>query len=419
MAKKRAPGEGSIHQRQDGRWEASRTIGRTAGGNPRRLRAYGRTKAAALGKLERMIVDLGGLAGGTHVPDTGGLTVRGLLERWLAMKEGVAKLKATTLDSYRWYLATYVLPAVGHIPLRRLRPAHVQELLAELGRRQVADRRKRRPGVELPPLPDRPLSPRVVRYVWTLLHGALRHAVRLQLLRVNPCDQVEPPRGGRARPPLVWTPEEVERLLAAARATSPALHPLYYLAVTTGARRGELLGLEWGDVDLVGGVLDIRRSMDASGRVSTPKTAAGERRVTITPEAVEVLRQHQVGQLERRRLALEAGIWQETALVFASSTGRPLSARNLLHNLTRLCRRAGIPRHPFHALRHTAATLALRSGVSARALADRLGHRDPGLTLRVYTHVLQEQAREAALPLAELLHGRHAAAAAEAADEVN
>lgn len=219
---------------------------------------------------------LGGLAGAGPLPDTGGLTVRGLLEQYLAAKEGVAKLKETTLASYRWYVARYLLPYLGHIPLRRLRPSHVQDLLAVLGRRQVQDRRKAPVEGALEPLPTRYLSPRVQRYVWTLLNGACRHALRLQMIRTNPCDQVEPPRGGRIRQPEAWAPAEVERLLAAAATTR--LHALYYLAVTTGARRGELLGLQWPDVDLVDQVLTIRRSRDERGRVTAPKTLAGERR---------------------------------------------------------------------------------------------------------------------------------------------
>lgn len=399
MAKrKRAPGEGSIHQRKDGRWEASRTIGRTKGGNPRRVRTYGRTKAEALSKLDRALLELGGVVGAGQLTDPGTLTVSGLLERWLRMKAGIGGLKATTITSYRWYLDAYVVPSIGTLPLRRLRSTHVQDLLSNLAAGV-------RPEPEKPP---RPLSPRVIRYVWTLLNGACKHAVRLQLIRANPCDQVEPPRGGRTKVPQAWTPDEVEALLAAAAAMSPALYPLYYLAVTTGMRRGELLALLWTDLDLVEGLVTVERSRDDHGVITTPKTAAGIRQIPISTDAVIVLEEHLQAQHDRRELAIEAELWEETGYVFTTSTGRPVGARNLLHNLERLCRRAGIRRLPFHSSRHTAATLALRSGVPPRDLADRLGHQDPGLTLRVYTHVLQESARAAALTLEELLTGRKA-----------
>lgn len=412
VAKKRAPGEGSIHLRRDGRWEASRTVGRTAGGNPRRIRAYGRTKSQALNKLERAIVELGGVAGAGPIPDAGGLTVRGLLDRYLAAKAGVTKLRETTLASYRWYVNQYILPSIGTLPLRRLRPSHVQDLLAELGRRQVEDRRKPKPGVELEPRPPRCLSPRVQRYVWALLNGACRHALRLQLIRANPCDQVEPPRGGRVRQPEAWTPGEVELLLAAAATT--ALHALYYLAITTGLRRGELLGLQWDDVDLVGGALQIRRSRDAGGLVTAPKTRAGSRRVPLSADAVAVLVRHQAAQAKQCETATEAGRWRggPEAWVFTTSTGLPVAARNVLHQLERICRGAGVRRLPFHCLRHTAATLALRSGVPARDLADRLGHTDPGLTLRVYPRPRGHRpggraAAPGAAPWAPAGRGRH------------
>jgi integrase len=408
MAKKRAPGEGSIHQRRDGRWEASRTVGRTKGGNPRRVRAYGRTKGEAIAKLDKALTELGGVVGAGIAVDPGTLTVAGLLERWLRMKAGVGGLKETTITSYRWYLNHYVVPAIGAVPLRRLRSTHVQELLSNLAAGIRPEPPDQVDGEESPAKETAPLSPRVIRYVWTLLNGACRHAVRLELLRSNPCDQVSPPRGGRTKVPQSWTPDEVERLLAAAAATSPALRPLYYLAVTTGLRRGELLALRWEDLDLVEGLVTVRSSRDAAGVTTTPKTAAGVRQVPISTDAVTVLEDHLQAQHERRELAIEAGLWQETGYVFTTSTGRPVAARNLLHNLERLCRRAAIRRLPFHALRHTAATLALRSGVPIRDLADRLGHRHAAFTLNVYTHVLQESARAAALTLEELLQGKKA-----------
>lgn len=309
-----------------------------------------------------------------------------------------------------------MLGELGARRLDQIRPAHVQALVTGLARRKVAGCRVARPA-EGAPAPERPLlSQRTVRYAYALLRAVLEHAVRLQVIRANPCHAVPLPKLTQ-REPVAWAPEEAAAFLAEAERSS-ACHALYYLALATGARRGELLALRWGDVDLVDAELVVRATR-GDGSERAPKTPRGRRTVSLPDDAVAVLRRHREAQDLAAVAAREhRWVWRHDGHVFTTRRGTPLAERNLLRDFKAVVRRAGVRDVPFHALRHTAATLLLRAGVAPHVVSERLGHADASITLRVYTHVLEDTARAAALPLDELLHGR-LQTAPTAGDEVN
>ncbi|MEJ7818776.1 MAG: site-specific integrase, partial [Rubrobacteraceae bacterium] len=174
------------------------------------------------------------------------------------------------------------------------------------------------------------------------------------------------------------------------------LEALYVVAVTAGLRQGELLGLKWEDVDLEAGMLQVRRTLSEarSGRVfESPKSGKG-RSVRLTKRATAALRAHRKAQLEERMA--RAGLWQDNGLVFPSTTGTPLGARNLVRSYKLRLERAGLPDIRFHDLRHTCATLLLRQGVHVKFVQELLGHGDVALTLNVYSHVLPDMGDAAA-----------------------
>ncbi len=231
MAKKRGNGEGSITRRKDGLYMARYTVQTPTG--PKRKTLYGKTRREVDEKLTKAKADRdGGL-----VFDADGVKVGEYLERWLAdsVRDTV---RPTTFERYEQMVRLHIRPVLGRLKLKNLTPAHVRGLYRE----------------KL----DAGLSPRTVQYVHVTLHKALKQAVMDGLIPRNATEVVKPPQVRREEmQPL--SPEQVKVLLQATR--DDRFEALYVLAVTTGLRQGELLGLKWDDVDLETGMLRVRRTL--------------------------------------------------------------------------------------------------------------------------------------------------------------
>jgi integrase len=174
-------------------------------------------------------------------------------------------------------------------------------------------------------------------------------------------------------------------LLAAA--SGSRFETLYVVAIHTGLRRGELLGLKWTDADLEAGTLTVRRSLDVDSTFKTPKNRAAKRTLKLTPQALDALKAHKVRQNEER---LQAGArWQDHDLVFPNTVGKPMNAGNLYRRgFQPLLERAGLTDEGFtiHSLRHTFATTLADKGVHPSTAQKMLGHSDIRMTLAIYTH---------------------------------
>jgi len=367
---RRGRGEGSLFRRRDGVWAGSITVGYDEHGKRKRRTVYGATKGDVLEKLAQLRADaLAGILG-----DPQHLTVATFLHRWL---EDVARpsVRASVHRRYTEIVRLRIVPQIGGIALSRLTPVHVQSLLTSLENKGV--------------------SPRGRQMTYDRLHRALGQAVQWGLVPRNVCDAVTRPRA--PRPTMqVLTPEQVKVLLTAAH--EDRFHALYVLAVTTGLRQGELLGLQWGDVDLAAAVLHVRHALhEVAGRLwlDEPKTAKARRTVDLSAVAVVALREH------RERMLTE-GYLQE--FVFCDSDGGPVRKSNLVRrSFLPLLKRAGLQRIRFHDLRHTAATLLLLQGIHPKVVQERLGHSQISITLDTYSHVLPSMGREAAAKLDALL----------------
>jgi integrase len=208
------------------------------------------------------------------------------------------------------------------------------------------------------------------------------------------CEGVELPRLERHKvQPL--TEEQAHMLLQ--KAKEYHLEALLTLALATGMRRGEILGLKWRDVDLEKGVLWIRCTVNYVARhgfvEGKPKTVSSDREIMLPQFVIDVLRQHRVAQLETR---LKVGVaWIDRDLVFPGKGGDFMGPSTLLYHFSRLLREAGLPRIRFHDLRHSAATLLLSMGVSMKVVQELLGHSNFSTTANVYSHVLSSMQREA------------------------
>jgi len=364
--RRRGQGEASIYQREsDGKWVGSVSLGYTGDGRRRRVVAYGDTKAEAQAKLDdlRASVRVGG------IPEASRMPLGTLLEQW--MKATVSARSVRTEEEWQRVVRKHFRPRVGNLRLDHLRAMHVTGLYAEL----ATD------GVGAP----------TVRLAADVLGVALNWAVKHQLIQSNPAAAVEKPKVPKREMCFLDNPQAKELLAAAADAIAG---PLVTVALSSGCRQGELLGLAWDAVDLKARTITIRQSMSQTKKgfvLKEPKTEASRRTVVLPAFAVEALR-------GLKRDALKKG--QLKAPVFCTRTGNYLHKKNVLRAFKCLVKRTNrnlpadgavkpIPdRVRFHDLRHTAASFLLSQGCSLRAVAARLGHANPTMTLRVYGHCM-------------------------------
>lgn len=333
------------------------------------------------------------------------MTLGTYLRKWLdtAAKPSVAP---QTLDSYRDTLNRYVAqldpvpdeetprgrgrrrstaePPLGHVRLDRLTPLHIQEVYTNLAER---------------------LSPRTVRYVHSILRSALEQAVKWGLLLHNPADRTERPKLRRKTQLAVLDQAQARLFLEHARGTRWGV--LFEVALATGMRIEETLGLPWRCVDwerstiLVEQVLVRRRS--GPWHLGPPKTEKGRRSIIVPEQAMQSLRAHRKAQIEER---LKAGpAYQNHELVFADQVGRPLYAQAITRlHFHPLLAAAGLPRIRLYDLRHTHATLLLLAGENAKVVAERLGHTGVRMTLDTYSHILPSMQAQASEKLRALLY---------------
>lgn len=316
------------------------------------------------------------------------VTVAAHLDRWL----GDPRWRATTRLAYQRDVRLYLRPGLGHVRLVDVRPEHIERLLGKM-----------REGTLRPPGQAGPTPPAALRSVYATLRAALNAAVRERKITWNPCVAVRVETPAR-QVVQVWEPEHVARFLDHARRAAPELAPLFQLSAWRGLRRGELLALQWADLDLDGGTLRVRRNItEAGGRlhIGGPKTQAGERTVSLGAKLVAVLRAHRRAQSERR---LAAGSWAGLDLVFCQDDGQPIAPHTLTIRFKTLARQVpGLPDAHLHTLRHTAATSMLLAGVPPKVVQDQLGHATLAMTMDLYGHVIASQ-RDASADAVERLY---------------
>lgn len=371
MAKKRAHGEGSITKRADGRWQGAVTVGHTPEGKQKRETVYGKTQAEVKKKLQEIKQRL---ATGTY-SDTR-LSLAEYLERWLKEKERTVKPRSA--EFYRYNIQKYIAPRLGRVPLDKLTPLQVQTMMSD-----IADSA----GVS------------TANKCRTTLNAALTQAVRWQLIHRNAVDAVDKLKETK-REMSLWTPQQAAHFLDVA--AFHRLYALFYLAMSTGMRRGELLGLRWQDVSPT--AVTIRQTLvSVRGQitVSTPKTAKGNRRVATSPDVFDVLEAHRVRQESERFTAGEA--WVNSGLVFTTEIGTAIHPDTFKRYWSKVQKDAGVPKIRMHDLRHLHVSLLICEGIDPRTIADRVGHSRTSMTMDVYAHLFEEQRQAAAISLLDML----------------
>lgn len=371
MARKRKSGTGTIRQRKDGRWEGRAVVGYDDKGLPKTKNVLAKTKRECQEKLTKLMEEVGGSKSEKIRPD---MPFGEWMDFWYQnyTKPG---LRPTTQSNYEGNIYQHIIPQLGKIPLCQLTQKDLQQFYAHLKKEGRLVRTEQY---------GKGLSDRMVRMCHAKCRAALEQAVRENLIRTNPSVGCKlPPKRGREM--QVLSPQELQRFLIQAQAEG--YFELFLLDLSTGLRRGELLALQWSDLDLDTGTLSVTKQVyevDGKLQLSVPKTKASIRKLVLPPAVVEVFRAYQKTASSR---------W-----LFPSpkNPDLPLTPGSVLRRLQIILERAGCKKIRFHDLRHTFATMALENGMDIKTLSAMLGHVSAATTLDIYTHITGNMLSEAA-----------------------
>ena len=380
MAKKRANGEGNIRKRPDGRWEGRYTAGYHPETGKRIVKnVLGKTQAEVKAKLTRAIEESREI----DPVRSDEYTVAEWLRLWYELY-AKPNIRPTTAEYYRRCIELHTIPRIGDIKLNKLTSREIQKLykgLQENGRLRECQKRKQ-PG----------LSSSTVRGIHMMLHNALDRAVKERLILRNPTEDCIIPKLEKQEMKILH-PEDMRAYLSAA--DKRGVLPMFYLELTSGIRKGELVALLWSDLDEKNRTISVSkqalRSPDGEITVSRPKTENSIRKISIPQEAIELLK-------------AEHSKHPNNPYMFPSpKNGGMYYPDSVVKLHMKILKDAGLEHIRFHDLRHTFATLALRNGVDVKTVSNMLGHYDAGFTLRTYTHATRQKQDEAAATMGSFM----------------
>ena len=394
MSNRKNRGDGSIRKRSDGRWEGRYTAGRNEEtGKLIYKSVLARTQAECKRQLREALrhqeqqadmrpAQLPEAENTTQCQkDSQAFTVARWLRTWydLYAKQNIRR---STQLQYTYFMRDLVIPRIGELSLSQLSGLRLQMLYQEL-RTSGRTHPQRHAG--------QGLSPKTVRSVHLFLHAALEQAVRAGVIAKNPTAECKPPKLERKEMKVIQAEQIGEYLQAAVERN---VLPLFFLELTTGLRRGELLALLWSDLDVPNRSISVTKSvarLDGELVVSKPKTQHSIRTLVIPQQAVDLLVQ-------------EHNLHPNNPYMFPSpTTGTMYSPETVARIHKRLLKDAGLEDCRFHDLRHTFATVALQNGVDIKTLSGMLGHYSSGFTLDTYTHVTRKMQEEAAEKMGQFM----------------
>ena len=286
-----------------------------------------------------------------------------------------------TRDRYEEIVKLHLIPAFGSIPLVALKPQHIQKYYAKA---LQSGRRDGKGG----------LSARTVHKHHRVLFAALKYAAKHNFLVRNPAEAVTPPHGQSKELAIVGA-NRLQLILEAAKES--LYYALFFTSAYTGLRRGELLGLRWGDIDLEKATLSVVQTLQQlrNGEYifREPKTRRSRRQIALSPDLALLLTEHRLDQEDVQKL-LGRPLAPDD-LIFSQPNGRPLRPNSLTRVFQTIAKKVGLDGVTLHSLRHAHATILLQRGVHPKIVQERLGHSSVATTLDIYSHVvpgLQEAA---------------------------
>lgn len=354
---KRGNNEGTIYKRQSGTWRAQVSI------NNQRLSYTGKTRVECHQWL-RKTMDLVDRGMNFENKD---ISLEQYLEEWFEIKKNTIKPK--TAYDYRLLIDKYILPDLGKVKIAKLTTFEITHFYVRMK--------------------DSGKGTRTIQITHNILRSVLQDAVRNGLINRNPCDGALLPRNEK-KEMNVLNEHQVTKFLIAAEGSR--YKALYHLAITTGMRYSELVGLKWGDIDWEKGTIKVQRQLQyiphKGYQFSDPKTRSGVRTIMLGNSTLEILREHYRNNSGSDKTGEH--------LIFVNAIGTKIYFKRLHQDFKRVLREAGLPEIRFHDLRHTAATLMISNGIPVVVVSKILGHSKPSVTMNIYAHTSIEMQSEAA-----------------------
>ena len=303
------------------------------------------------------------------------ITIKSFIEDWL---ENVARhnIKPSTFGGYKGTIHKRIIPALGHYKLTDLKPPAINKFYNHL-------------------LKDENLSEEYVEYIHSILKTAFNTAVEWEYIRTNIFHKVKKPRR-KKKEMQTWSFEEARCFLETIKDGKRHYYMLYLLAIYTGMRRGEILGLRWSDINFEAGKLSIQRTLYYTKEqgiiIQSTKNNHSARTVSISDFVMSELKQHRIWQIERK---LQFGVpYSEDGYIIANEKGGPLNPNYVYNHFSKAIKKANVKKIRFHDLRHTHASLMLLLGEHPKIVSERLGHSSIEMTMNTYSHVTFDMQKE-------------------------
>ncbi len=315
---------------------------------------------------------------GTYI-DPSKMPFSELAEKWL--KKSQIGLSKQTAKTYRIYLDEYVLPKFENTPISKITTEDIDDFI-----NSMLTKKTKKGNIGYAPV--------TIKKAIDIMSSCFNYAIDHEYLKKNPCDKATLPKMTKSET-NVWSEDEAKAFLDGVR--EHRLYCLFYIALHTGMRQGELLGLRWKDIDFKHKRLSIKQVMshDAKEMYLGAKTEAGNRSIDLGSKALVILKEHKAKQQEEK--LKYADIYKDQDLVFCTQYGTPVNPSNIRNRIMNpVIEETGVTQIRFHDLRHTCATILLLNGAPVKAVSERLGHSNIKVTLQTYAHVLPSTSQQIA-----------------------
>jgi len=377
MGSRRGNGEGSIVKRKDGRFMGAITVGIDPHtGNPKRKYIYGNKRkevARKMTDLKKKLFD------GTY-SEPSSMILSEWLKQWLKGRKN--SISTNTYKFYKKFIDNHISPEIGSMKLKDIKSYHIQNLLNAKFENGRLDGKGG-------------LSEKTVKHIYVTIHSAFKKAVDDDLIIKNVSESVDLPKDEESfedEELQTWNNKQVNKFLNTAKDYN--YYILYYLALNTGMRQGELLGVKWEDIDFKNKLLKVKRQYGRSMKFKKLKTKAGRRAIPLSEQTIKELNKHKIKQGEKK-LALGKA-FKDHDLICCDKIGKPITHSKLYKEFKAIIKKTDLTEITFHDTRHTFATLFLENGGNIKTLQHILGHSSITTTIDIYGHVNEEMLNNAA-----------------------
>jgi integrase len=372
---------GNIRQRKDGRWEARISLGYSSNGKRRRKSIFGNSQADVRKKMIDLIKQI---QDGEYL-EPSKMSLSAWIKYWL-LNYGKLKYQQTTYDMYASLLKNHINPELGSVKLSKLTTSDLQVFYNKLTTKKTLSG-----GCKIS---NKPLSTKTIRNIHNVIHTSLEQATKENLIKQNPSKHCILPRVEK-KEMQTFDYKQIKTFLKAVK--NDRLFVAYLIALSTGLRRGEILGLRWRDVNFVNNTIHINQQIVKTDKeiiIKDLKTKLSNRVLDIPPTTMKELKLHQTRQ-KKEKLLCGSG-WVKTGLVFTDEIGQLIKPDAFYKAFKKILKEIELPDIRLHDLRHSYALMCLQEGVEIKTLQETLGHYSASFTLDFYGHASKQMKKESA-----------------------